>query len=134
MNQSEVLDSEGLPGDLSAPLLPTQKVAPTTCDNFRQVVEKRLLIIGQASLSPLRGGCRIRVEVLCADRAGRCALVVARDHCRLEALQACDAIAGFRPVADAVAERPDLVDRPALLRVADDGFERDEIGVDVGDN
>jgi len=57
--------------------------------------------------------------------------MVSRDHRPLEALQARDALARLGPVADAVAERPDGVDRAAALGVAEDSLKRDKIGVNV---
>jgi hypothetical protein len=57
--------------------------------------------------------------------------VAARDHRGVEALQARDALAGLRAVTDAVAERPDGVDRASAFGVAEDGIEGGEVGVDV---
>jgi len=57
--------------------------------------------------------------------------MVSRDHRPLEALQARDALARLGPVADAVAERPDGVDRAAGFSVADGGLEGRQVGVDV---
>ena len=42
-----------------------------------------------------------------------------------------DALRWLRSVADAVAERPDGVDRAAALGVAEDSLKRDKIGVNV---
>ena len=60
--------------------------------------------------------------------------MIARNHRRLEPLQPRDTLARLRPVAHAVAERPDSIDRPTALGGAEDGLERNKVGVDVGDD
>jgi thiamine-monophosphate kinase len=83
---------------------------------------------------PLGSGGGVRVKVLSADSPRGGPFVVAGDHRRLEALQPRDTLAGLRPIADAVAERPDGIDRPISLGVSKDGLEGDEVGVNVGND
>jgi hypothetical protein len=110
------------------------KVIGDRCDHFRERIEEAAFVRTQARLRPLSGGSRGRVEVFGADSARGGAFVVARDHRRLQALQARDALAGLRAVADAIAERPDGVDRAAALGIAEDSLEGDEVRVDVRDD
>jgi len=104
------------------------------CDDFGQGVEERPFVRGQTRLGPLRSGSGGRVEVFGTDGAGGGALVVAGDHLGAEAVQTRYALAGLRAVADAVAERPDGVDRAGTLGVAKDGLEGNEVRVNVGDD
>src|SRR4029079_9119168 len=98
-----------------------------------QRLEERPRALRQHASSPARGRDRVAGELFEVDLAEHAEIVVPREADRGTPLDRCAARVRPRPVADEVAEAPELV-RLFPLHVLETGLERVPVTVDVRDD